>query len=161
MELLKDKIDLLINNFEDLDLQIKEISNKLIEQKKIKFDLHKSINIIKNININNNFKYSSQQNKLKLERELNYNIIKFNNDIKKNNIIINNYLQILDKFYKLKKIIIKDGIFECSICCDFKVKIITGYCGHIICNDCYDELKKNKCPLCNVNYNNKIIKLYF
>lgn len=59
-------------------------------------------------------------------------------------------VDVLDAASKISK------LFECPICMDIIKKPKSPSCGHSICTDCFEEMKKQKmvaCPICRQEYN--------
>lgn len=157
---LNERINNFISTFNELNEQIIHVNSALICERSYKKELHLRLEDLKKMDNKTLLIFSNEKFKKQLQREITYNINKTYNAIRKCIKIIQEYLELIENYNKIKRIIAIDGIFECQICCDFKTKIVTGMCGHILCIDCYNQLRTQSCPVCKHNYNGKIIKLY-
>lgn len=149
-----------ISTYKELNEQIVHINSALVCERTYKTELHTRLEDLKKIDDKPLLIFSNEKFKKQFQREILYNINKTYNCIRKCIKTIKEYLQLIENYNNIKRIIATDGIFECQICCDFKTKIVTGMCGHILCADCYNNLLTQSCPVCKHNYNEKIIKLY-
>ena len=56
-----------------------------------------------------------------------------------------------DYVYREKcKNILKD--YFCNLCFKFKKEITLKPCQHLLCEICFKEIKNNKCPICQTNF---------
>lgn len=122
------KNEILKINIQSLETKIKDIESKM--ETKIK-DIEKKYKKI-------NRKIEKQFNKKyeKLETRINSNFCIFNSNFNNINLHINN----------MKILIENNKIEKCSVCYEFTT--LRPSCNHFLCEECYDKLEKDECPIC-------------
>lgn len=157
-----------LNNPNSIKKQNDNIKNNLFE------DNNEKLDNIDNINFKHTKEYIEYlQNINKKINNCDFNLLqKINEETSKLN---RNCLNIQDKMKIIKNMIdisIKETLNDeeenelkvdsktCPICFENEVNYCFNPCGHLICHNCSEQIRNNKCSTCRQVYNSKI-KVFF